>query len=188
MAQALPYESHDGLSHNFNTTSNGWVHGLHWGHVGLMVLGMTFPMVATAVPLAGMETFGDIVVQFGHSVMEMANNAIEHTLPVLDAAWSNALDGNFAPSTYEAGSMHIMEEGTRHIMPDGSIMENPTAALETAAIAGVDPHLTVARDWYWGLDTTEQFEMMEEAAQVGMSFDDYLLSICPVDPQILSID
>lgn len=187
MAQAMPYASHDGITDNFNTKSNSWVHGLHWGHVGLMVLGMTFPMVATAVPLAGMETFGDIVVQFGHSVMEMANNAIEHTLPVLDAAWNNALDGNFAPTTYEAGTMHVMEEGATHIMPDGTVMENSAAVIETATAAGVDPHLSVARDWYWGLDTTEQFEMMQEAAEEGMSFDDYLLSICPVDPNTLTL-
>lgn len=66
-------------------------------------------------------------------------------------------------------------------------MENSAAAIETAAAAGVDPHLSVARDWYWGLDTTEQFEMMQEAAEEGMSFDDYLLSICPVDPNTLTL-
>ncbi len=183
MAQTVPQTSSpDTLSEDFNHRSSNWVHRLHWGHVGLMVLGMTLPMVATAAPLGG-ATAMDIAVQFGHGVIEMASNAFEHTGPVLESVWNNMWEGNITPSTWDAGTMHSMTDhnmfGDTHLMPDGSIMD--ISATEALA-AGIDPHLSAARDWYWGLDAQERIFMMEEAVETGMEFEDYLLSICPVDP------
>ncbi len=179
MAQTVPQTpSSDTLSEDFNhrSNNNSWIHGLHWGHIGLMVLGMTFPMVATAAPL-GSATAMDVAVQFGHGVIEMASNAFEHTGPVLESVWNNMWEGNIAPSTWDAGTMHDMaahgaiEDHTAHFA-------GATDALATA----VDPHLDIARNWYWGLEADERIFMMQEAVETGMEFEDYLLSICPVDP------
>lgn len=108
------------LSHEYNHHASGHSSLFHWSHLALMVAGMAFPMVAAAAP-AGSATALDVVVQVGHSLWEMIGNAVQYTGPVLGSVWDNALAGNFAPSTLEAGSMHgLMGEAAGHMADLGT--------------------------------------------------------------------
>lgn len=133
------------LTDGFNESAD---HNLfHWGHLALMVTGMALPMVLTAAPLGG-ATALDVVVQSGHMLIEMIENTFEYGIPVLGDIWTNALNGDFLPTTWEAGSM----------MPG---MEEMGASfdewLRDSAASGVLP------------------DAIEESGQLGQTLQDYMM-------------
>ncbi len=134
-----------GLSHEYNKASSGHGSLLHWSHLALMITGMAFPMVATAAPL-GSATLLDVVVQAGHSVVAMLDNTFEYTMPVLESVWDNALNGNFAPTTWDMGSMmpgmEAMDQNFDEWLRNAQFSGELEYALEDSQDAGMS-----LKDW-----------------------------------------
>ncbi len=138
-----------GLSQHYNDASSGHGSLLHWSHLALMVTGMAFPMVISAAPALGSATALDVVVQAGHSLVMMLDNTFEYTMPVIESVWDNAMEGNFAPSTWDAGSMMPSMEAM-----DGDFDE----WLRNAEASGELPYA------------------LEDSEMAGMSLKDWMMS------------
>jgi len=159
-----------GLSDHYNNKSGH--NAFHWGHLALMITGMALPMVASAAPLAS-ATALDVVVQTGHMVLEMIVNTLDYTVPVLGDVWTNAMDGNFMPTTWEAGSMHGMDHGVQ--MLHGT--EYMAEGFGHAAHVGVEDQIAQFNEWTMGIPPDELALIKTEANLVyGETLFDYFQS------------
>lgn len=105
-------------------------------HMGIMLLVMAFPMAAAATAsLPAGATLGDIAIQSWHAGVSMVQGAVTG-IPVGIDAVSNALNGNFAASTYAAGSMHPMpgvEQAVSHAAHNAAAPVTPPFAETVVA-------------------------------------------------------
>ncbi len=135
-----------GLTQNYNNEASGHSSLFHWSHLALMVTGMAFPMVISAAPALGSATALDVVVQAGHSIIVMLENTFEYTVPVIESVWDNAMEGNFAPSTWEVGdmmpSMDTMNNNFDEWLRNAEASGELPYALEDSENAGLN-----LRDW-----------------------------------------
>lgn len=165
-----------GLSDNFNTHSVGNFIGHAAKHLAWMGLFMAFPMAASAAAIDG-ATALDVVVQTGHAMWDMVEGVVDYGVPVLDSVLDNAMEGNFAPTTLEGGSMHGLS-GV-HTMPDGSLMANAGAqSVAPAALAGGAQVFATPMDWFGSLPQANQLSMIEDAQAFGVPFSEYIADWC----------
>ena len=155
------------MTEEFNQKSGvDWHSVMMWGHA-LLMLGMLFPMVASAAPL-GAATFGDMAVQGMHMVGDMFTGLLEN-MSVFGDAVANGMDGSWAPTTWDAGSMH----GTEHLA--GAHDAAAGIGAEHAAHGGTLASQSAGFDeWLQGMSGEELAAVKGEANSIyGMSLWDY---------------
>lgn len=178
MDMAHDHSKMSGLTDDFNKSSIGSFIGHAAKHVAIMGLFMAFPMVASAMPIDG-ATAMDVLVQTGHAMMNMVEGVFDYGLPVMDSVLDNAMQGNFAPSTWGAGSMHGLSG--IHAMPGGALMTNVHGANASAAAASLGSGLQVfstPMEWFQSLPLLNQAQMVDDAQAFGIPFDQYITDWC----------
>lgn len=165
------------ISDEYNHHSSTGFMGHIVKHVAIMGLFMAFPMVATAMPIES-ATALDLVVQTGHAMLEMVEGVIDYGFPVLESVFENAMEGNFAPSTFEAGSMHGAA-GAVHMMPGGALMSNvPGADISALGLGTGAQVFSTPMEWFQSLPALEQAKMVDDANSFGIPFEQYITDWC----------
>mgnify|MGYP000055947432 CR=1 FL=1 len=125
-----------------------------------MMAAMAFPIVASAAGSLGAgATFGDIGLATVDMYGEMIAAPFTDGGVVVDA-FSNAADGNFAPTSYEMGMMDHSQMG--HDMTDMPDMASAPEAFANA-LDGLSPE-----------ELSEAYEM---AKMTGQPFSDFIMSM-----------
>lgn len=164
------------ISDEYNHHSSSGFMGHVVKHVAIMGLFMAFPMVAAAVPIEG-ATALDLVVQTGHAMLEMVEGVIDYGFPVLESVFENAMEGNFAPSTWDAGSMH--GASAVHMMPGGALMSNvPGADLSALGVGAGAQIFSTPMEWFQSLPAVNQARFIEDAQAFGVPFEQYITDWC----------